>query len=253
MARRSPADERRKAVPVGVGRGEPAREGIAAGLAGEGLGLDPSQRVDAATGPVEVAVLLDGAKTTHVIADVSAEVVESLAMPEGSTARQADGFIELVDPAGVAGGRWTGGAVTDSSEKQAETVATMELVGAAEDGTVTARAVVDAGWLASPERVWPVRVDPTVNRTTGEAHAGDTFVQSNIVNTAQWSSPDLKVGRTFDGLYLRQSLLSFQPNIPAGATVLDADLWMWESSSPSCSARQWTIHANTSSFGPGTV
>ena len=98
-----------------------------------------------------------------------------------------------------------------------------------------------------------MRVDPIVNRKSSDAGAGDTYVQDNILYTSQWSSPDLKVGRTFDGQYLRRALVGFQPNVPAGATVLSANLWLREVSSPSCSPRPWTIHANTQSWGSGTV
>ena len=107
---------------------------------------------DGPMGEVEVRALVDGAKTTHVIADASVEVTESLMVPAGWSARQGEGVVELLDQQGMVAARWAGGAVTDSAPLPAESVATMALVDV-KGRTVTARAVMDGAWLAAPERV----------------------------------------------------------------------------------------------------
>jgi hypothetical protein len=238
-------------VLIDVGRAEKGsapREGDAAG------GLAGAQEVvfDAGKGhTVEVAALPSGVKTTHVL-DGPGEVVESVTVPSGWSARQAKGSVELLDKSGAVVGVWSGGSVWDSAASPAETIATVELVGV-EGRVVTARASVDASWLAAADRVWPVRVDPQVVLYPSGPWGVDSYVQSNILNTSQASQPVMKIGTYDGGTTVRRALITFPVQVPVGAQVLAADLGLYESASASCSGKVWTVHRNTSAWDASTL
>lgn len=86
-------------------------------------------------------------------------------------------------------------------------------------------------WLLDPARVYPVKIDPDVNVETNL----DTFIQSNISNTPQSGSSELKSG-TFDGGGTKaRSLLKFNVSSLQGYTINSAQLALFENHSFSCS------------------
>jgi hypothetical protein len=219
----------------------------AEGLAGaKGVGFEVG-----AGHHVEVAALPSGVKTTHEIS-APAEVLEVVTLPAGWSARQGDGVVELVDGAGAVGGVWSGGPVWDGAPFPAESSTSMALVGVAGQ-EVTARAVVDAAWLGSPERVWPVRVDPQIVLYPSGPWGVDSYVQSNILYTSQASQPVLKIGTYDGGATVRRSLITFPVQVPVGAQVLAAELDVYESDAASSSPKTWTVHRNTSAWDASTV
>ena len=133
------------------------------GDGGSGAGGDVPVAVEFAqvlTGvDAQVAVTAAGAKTLYRLgsAEAGAELFEAVRLPDGWVAVDAGGSVMVVDGDGVARLLWEGGPVWDASG--AESVATLELFGQSA-GVAVARVVLDQGWLASPDRVFPVVVDP---------------------------------------------------------------------------------------------
>lgn len=110
---------------------------------------------------------------------------------------------------------------------------------ASQGGTQFLRLTADAAWLAAPERVYPIYIDPYFGPNTPSV---DTFVQSNIFNTPQDQFSDLKSGY-YSGPespepITARSLLRFNLDIiPKDATIDSAKLRLWENWSYSCDPR----------------
>ncbi|WP_433471521.1 LamG-like jellyroll fold domain-containing protein [Saccharomonospora azurea] len=118
-----------------------------------------------------------------------------------------------------------------------------ELVENADETILRVR--VDEDWLADPERVFPVVVDPTVSKNAN----GSTYVMSGF--DADYSGdPLLSVG-TYNGggnvaaAYLKFDSISSQLS---GHYVLGAKLRMYSAWSYSCDARKVTVHPVTQSW-----
>jgi hypothetical protein len=93
----------------------------------------------------------------------------------------------------------------------------------------------DRSWLTSPDRVWPVTIDPDVFTFTGANQ--DTYIASGSPDTYFGGDPLLRVG--YDGTQAIRGLLNFQLNaaIPAGAKIDSAQLALYlESQSTAASA-----------------
>ncbi|MEV6230014.1 LamG-like jellyroll fold domain-containing protein [Saccharopolyspora shandongensis] len=143
-----------------------------------------------------------------------------------------------------------------SGEGARSTAVRYELVGDA-TGPVL-RVSVDEEWLASPERVFPVKVDPSV---VGKGTNGSTYVLSPY--SADYSGdPNLSVG-TYNGggnraaAYLKFDSVGAEL---AGHYILGAKLWMYETWSYSCEPRDvyvnpvtqpWAVGGNKTFPGPG--
>ncbi|MCZ9338230.1 hypothetical protein NGM37_10625, partial [Streptomyces sp. TRM76130] len=92
---------------------------------------------------------------------------------DGLTARIADGAVELTDAGGRVAGVIPAGFMEDSEHggeqgapARSEDV-TYDLVERAGGGQAL-RITVDADWLRAPERVFPVKVDPSVDTSSAE-------------------------------------------------------------------------------------
>ncbi|MFF3624934.1 LamG-like jellyroll fold domain-containing protein [Streptomyces sp. NPDC002467] len=112
---------------------------------------------------------------------------------------------------------------------------------------------LDAQWLAAPERVYPVRVDPPVEAAGVRANSG-TYVESPY-STNNASSDLLKVGTYDGGGHQAASFLRFD-NVNSSlsnAWVIAADLSLWNSWSYSCSARPVTVHEITSNWSESST
>jgi RHS repeat-associated protein len=111
------------------------------------------------------------------------------------------------------------------------------------------RVTADAAWLTDPARVYPVFIDPTVGPKTPTL---DTFVQSNIVNTPQDMSSELKSGYYTggEGTFTARSLLKFDLSaIGNGSTINSATLSLFENHSYSCSNRVVEVYRITDNWG----
>ncbi|MBL7495115.1 RHS repeat protein, partial [Frankia sp. CNm7] len=117
---------------------------------------------------------------------------------------------------------------------------TYQLVEEAGKGQVL-RVELDADWLSAPERVFPVRVDPTV--TALSAAADDTYVSSATPSTAHLSDASLRVGLRTGG-DVNHAYLRF-PNDPAlaNANILSATVSLYnEASHDACDPHPVSLH-----------
>ncbi len=175
---------------------------------------------------------------------------------EGLTARlDVDGSVEFTDASGVEQARMPRGWMEDS------TVAENANQGAVsdgvtyeiqeEDGRQILTVTLDEAWLASPERVFPVRVDPSVTRISATS---GTFVQ-HPYNTNFSSNTVLKAGTYDGGSHKAISFLKFAgvETSLKNAWILSANLALYNTWSYSCKARPVTVHPVTANWSEGTT
>ncbi|MFH9412110.1 LamG-like jellyroll fold domain-containing protein [Streptomyces rochei] len=199
----------------------------------------------------------DSVKETLVLKEASAPTTWRFPLTlEGLTAAiddhggvvfaDADGKVRAWTPAG-----WMqdSNLAPDSNEGVISSGVTYSLE--VEDGRQVLVVALDKEWLASPERVFPVRVDPSVKSV--DATSG-TYVQYPY-NQNFASDTVLKVG-TYDGgghkaaAFLRFSGLE---TTLKNAWVLGANLALYNTWSLSCSARPVTVHPITSNWSESTT
>lgn len=105
-----------------------------------------------------------------------------LVMPAGARAVQAGGDVEVRDPSGEVVGRFGSGLAFDASWKKAGPPATAPVATrlvAQEAGVATVEVAIAApDWLAAPDRVFPVTIDPTFSQPSTNPGALDTWVYS---------------------------------------------------------------------------
>ncbi|MEV6183070.1 LamG-like jellyroll fold domain-containing protein [Streptomyces sp. NPDC052015] len=120
-----------------------------------------------------------------------------------------------------------------------------------EDGRQVLVVKLDKEWLSAPERVFPVRVDPSVKSV--DATSG-TYVQYPY-NTNFASDTVLKVGTYDAGSHKAASFLRFTglETSLKNAWVISADLALYNSWSYSCTARPVTVHPITSNWAESTT
>ncbi|MGW5425055.1 LamG-like jellyroll fold domain-containing protein [Streptomyces sp. NPDC003943] len=109
---------------------------------------------------------------------------------------------------------------------------------------------LDEKWLAAPERVFPVKVDPSVTRSGATA---GTYVQSPY-NQNFSSDTVLKVGTSDGGGNKAASFLRFDGlSSLSNAWIVNAKLQLFNTWSYSCTARPVTVHAITSNWSEGST
>ncbi|QES10330.1 DNRLRE domain-containing protein [Streptomyces venezuelae] len=110
---------------------------------------------------------------------------------------------------------------------------------------------LDRAWLADPERVYPVRVDPSAN---GLGAASGTYVEAPY-NQNFSSSTELKVGTYDAGGHKAASFLKFNglDTTLKNAYVINANLSLYNTWSYSCTARPVTVHQITSNWSEGST
>ncbi|MCK2216365.1 DNRLRE domain-containing protein [Actinomadura sp. ATCC 31491] len=81
----------------------------------------------------------------------------------------------------------------------------------------------DAGWLAAPDRKWPVVIDPTIRIQPEAAEATDTYIDSAKKSTNFDEAWNLPVGKTSAGA-INRALLHFNLPMPLGTQVDQARL-----------------------------
>ena len=106
----------------------------------------------------------------------------------------------------------------------------------------------DLGWLTDPARVYPVMVDPTVDKITQK----DCYLVQEAASTSYCGQGILKVGAN-NSLYKRRALLDFNINgIPAGSTIHNATAWIWMdqySTAGTGGATTYALHNPASAWG----
>ncbi|TDC19778.1 DNRLRE domain-containing protein, partial [Streptomyces sp. 8K308] len=120
-----------------------------------------------------------------------------------------------------------------------------------ENGRQVLVVTLDQEWLSDPERVYPVRVDPSVTRVEASS---STYVQRPYdINFS--TDTILKAGTPDGGDSAATSFLRFSgvQSSLRNAWVLDARLALYNSWSYSCDARPVTIHPITQNWSASTL
>lgn len=110
---------------------------------------------------------------------------------------------------------------------------------------------LDEEWLNAPERVFPVRVDPSVKSVNASS---GTYVQ-HPYNQNFASDTVLKVGTYDKGGHKAAAFLKFAgvESSLKNAWVLNANLALYNTWSQSCTARPVTVHPITSNWSESTT
>ena len=199
-------------------------------------------RLADAAGPgvdVEVSPMVHGVETTYVLPDAATAArtyQEQLTLPQGWSARQGDGAVELLDAAGSPAGSWNGGTAEDSARRPASAEVTMQLESLS-SGVAVAQVHVASGFLSDPARVFPVRVDPTtvVYYTSDGSPAMDTFIRQSYA-TPQSAATVLQSGLVPGGSNgdKARTMLLFNVSVPWNAAITQAQVHLYEDSAYAC-------------------
>ncbi|WP_258953416.1 LamG-like jellyroll fold domain-containing protein [Lentzea californiensis] len=166
---------------------------------------------------------------------------------KGLTASLDDkGVVQFKDSAGVVKAQIPHGFMEDSAFPQAGTGAYSAGVKYSlneRDGKTVLHVSIDKAWVNDPARVFPIKVDPSVEDQNADS---STFVQTGFV-TPQHTMAELRAG-TWDGggnkaaTYLNFGSVSSRF---AGQYVLGAQLWLANIHSYSCDARDVNVYQVT--------
>ncbi|MFF3398117.1 LamG-like jellyroll fold domain-containing protein [Streptomyces sp. NPDC002659] len=175
---------------------------------------------------------------------------------EGLTARLDDvGGVEFVDAGGNQRAWMPPGWMEDSNlaensnEGAISSGVRYSLTKAA--GRQVLVVTLDAAWLNAPERVFPVRVDPSVTRVTATS---GTYVEYPYTQNFA-SDTVLKAGTYDGGAHKAAGFLRFSglETTLRNAYVLSANLSVYNTWSQSCTARPVTVHPITSNWSESTT
>ncbi|MGJ5890819.1 LamG-like jellyroll fold domain-containing protein [Streptomyces niveiscabiei] len=178
---------------------------------------------------------------------------------QGLTARsEATGSVAFVDASGApraripAGWMEDSGLVPNSNQGEISSGVRYELVDT--DGGQALKVSLDSGWLNDPERVFPVKVDPTVVTVTSTVASSGTYVQSPYDQNFSGDT-NLKVGTYDKGGHKAAAFLRFNgvETSLKNAWVVGARLALYNTWSYSCTARPVTVHAITSNWAESTT
>lgn len=196
---------------------------------------------------IELQPTPSGVKETLVLAsaEVGADLLFDLRL-EGLTARKDEsGSISILDKSGKVQAEIPKGYAIDAGGATTFEV-DYEL---SEDGA-SLRVVVDAGWLTSDERAWPVRVDPT---TLTPQSTSDAYVDTCRPNTNYSTGSELRTGLITEDQGLQcqtKTLLRFDGFTAeqAGGKVLSAELLLYNTFSNS-HCFQYPLYAHSPALG----
>jgi RHS repeat-associated protein len=199
----------------------------------------------------------DSVKETLIIEDADAPMVWRFPLRlQGLTARlDGHGGVEFTDAAGTvrawtpAGWMEDSRLAPDSGEGAISSGVTYRLD--EEDGRQILVMTLDKEWLTDPERVFPVRVDPSVKSV--DATSGTYVEHPYDQNFA--SSTVLKAGTYDGGSHKAAAFLRFTglETSLKNAWVLGASLALYNTWSQSCTARPVTVHPITSNWSESTT
>lgn len=175
---------------------------------------------------------------------------------EGLTAQlDPQGAVAFIDASGTERARMPRGWMEDSNvtaDANEGAISDKVVYGlATENGRQVLTVSLDKQWLEAPERIYPVRVDPSV--TSFDATSG-TFVESPY-NTDFSTNTVLKVGTYDAGSHKAAAFLRFNgvESTLKNAWVLSANLALYNTWSQSCTARPVTVHPITSNWAESTT
>ncbi|WP_431676038.1 LamG-like jellyroll fold domain-containing protein [Kitasatospora sp. KL5] len=206
---------------------------------------------------LEIIAGSDSFKETLLLRDATAptEWLFPLSLNGVKASLNAQGDVLFTDWAGTVLGRMPKGWMQDSAfapnteEGANSSGVTYELLGSGADQVLKVK--LDADWLHAPERVFPVRVDPSVISVKSTE---STYVQSGYTN--DYSTDTILKAGTYDGgSHKAISFIKFPgvENTLKNATVVSARLALYNSWSYSCNARPVTIHPITSGWSASSV
>ncbi len=169
---------------------------------------------------------------------------------EGLTAQLiGEGAVVLRDASGVERARIPQGLMWDSHPVQPAPSPGVRYQLVEVGGQPALQVTIDRDWLNSPERVWPVHVDPFLKLPTP---TDDTFVYETYPNSNYVAATSLYSGK--DGSLKRvRSLLHFDVASLTGKTIDSANLYLYNTYSPSCTYRFTDVWRVTSSWVGNTV
>ncbi|MEU1310133.1 LamG-like jellyroll fold domain-containing protein [Streptomyces cinnamoneus] len=177
-------------------------------------------------------------------------------LTDGLTARLDDqGGVVFVDKDARTRARMPAGWMEDShlaeNANQGEISSGVRYALDTENGRQVLVVSLDREWLSAPERVFPVKVDPSVK---GIDATSGTYVQAPY-NTDFSSDTVLKAGTYDGGSHKAASFLRFDgvESSLKNAWVLDAKLALYNTWSYSCDARPVTVHAITSDWAESST
>ncbi|MFJ7067895.1 LamG-like jellyroll fold domain-containing protein [Streptomyces sp. NPDC101115] len=206
---------------------------------------------------LELIVGGESVKETLVLKDAKAPSVWRFPLAlEGLTAK-LDGYggISFVDAVGRQQAWMPAGWMEDSNKAPNSNEGVISSgVGydiVREGGRQVLVVTLDKNWLSDPQRVFPVKVDPSVERAGAST---GTYVQASY-NQNFSSDTVLKVGTSNGGANRSASFLRFD-GINASlknAYVLGAKLQLFNTWSYSCTARPVTVHPITSNWSESTT
>lgn len=197
-------------------------------------------------------------KETLVLKDATAptEWVFPLRLQGVSASLDADGSVHFTDAAGTLRGRMPAGWMQDSAfapnteEGVITGGVTYELVQLPAGGQAL-KVKLDEAWLHAPERVYPVKVDPSLSRVlaTESTYAYSPYNQDFSGDTI------LKAGTNDGGKHQAASFIRFRgiEDSLSNANILSARLNVYNAWSYSCTPRTVTVHQITSDWSPGSV
>jgi hypothetical protein len=159
-----------------------------------------------------------------------------------SASLDATGDVVFTDPGGVVRARIPTGWMEDAnidrrSGDGARSDGVRYALEPAAGGGMALRVTLDRAWLDDPARVFPVRVDPTVNPI--QTFPDDTYVQSPFTNDYS-TATELKAGTYNGGGSVARSFLHFDLSPWNGKAIDWARLLLWNSHSYSCTHGAWT-------------
>jgi large repetitive protein len=158
----------------------------------------------------------------------------------------AEGAVRAWSPAG-----WMQDShlAPDSNEGVVSSGVTYSLT--VEDGRQVLVVTLDKAWLSAPERVFPVRVDPSVQSV--DATSGTYVEYPYSTNFA--SDTVLKAGTYDGGSHKASAFLRFAglETTLKNAWVISANLALYNTWSQSCTARPVTVHPITSNWAESTT
>ncbi|MFI6154414.1 LamG-like jellyroll fold domain-containing protein [Kitasatospora sp. NPDC051170] len=208
----------------------------------------------------DLTILAGGSsfKETLVLKDATAptEWVFPLRLQGASASLDADGSVHFTNPAGTLLGRMPAGWMQDSNfapnteEGVISGGVAYELVQLPGGGQAL-KVKLDEAWLHASERVYPVKVDPTVSRVL----ANESTYAYSPYNQDFSGDTVLKVGTNDGGRHQAASFIRFRgiEDSLSNANILGARLALYNGWSYSCTPRTVTIHQITSDWAASST
>lgn len=116
------------------------------------------------------------------------------------------------------------------------------------DGGTTLQVDLDRSWMDQPDRVYPLRVDPSLEPTYAHIWSGtdDTYVASTGTATDRSTQYVLKAG--YDGTSVYRSFLHFDLSSLEGMNIMGADLAVVQNGSGSCTSSPLDVYEVTEAW-----